>query len=95
MNDELCRLQRQLVDKFSLADRISIIEAEMTSRPDVLASADVVFVNNVSEWFVTTPEFRVTMWQFIRQHLKPGALLVTIPDIETALNSLKVEKISR
>lgn len=90
MNPDHCRVQRQIIENFSLADRISVVEAEMTSRPDVVASADVLIVNNISEWFVPTPEFRVTMWQFIRQHLKPGALLVTIPDIQTALSSLQV-----
>ncbi len=90
MNPDHCRVQRQIIENFSLADRISVVEAEMTSRPDVVASADVLIVNNISEWFVPTPEFRVKMWQFIRQHLKPGALLVTIPDIQTALSSLQV-----
>jgi hypothetical protein len=44
----------------------------------------------VAEWFVPVPEFRVTMWHFVRQHLKPGALLVTIPDLETSFKSLQV-----
>jgi hypothetical protein len=33
MNPDLCRLQKQVAEQFSLSDRISIVEAEMTSRP--------------------------------------------------------------
>ena len=55
-----------------------------------MALADVVILNNVWEWFVPTAEGRVTMWQFVRQHLKPGALLVTVPDLETSLRKLGV-----
>lgn len=57
---------------------------------DLMASADVVILNNVWEWFVPTVEGRVTMWEFVRQHLKPGALLVTVPDLETSLRKLGV-----
>lgn len=90
MNPDLCRLQKQVAEQFSLSDRISIVEAEMTSRPDLMASADVVILNNVWEWFVPTVEGRVTMWEFVRQHLKPGALLVTVPDLETSLRKLGI-----
>ncbi len=90
MNSDLCRVQLQIVDRFSLNDRIAINEAELTSRPDLVASSDVLVMMNVAEWFVPSPEFRVAMWQFVRQHLRPGSLLVTNPDLETTFENLGV-----
>ena len=43
----MCHLQRMVVDKYRLGDRISIMEGDMCSMETVLRTGDVVVLNNV------------------------------------------------
>lgn len=70
-------------------DRIEIIEANVADRPDVILSADVIIMNNVFEFFME-PEEQVTVWRFLRQTVKPGTLLVTVPPLEETFSQLQV-----
>jgi len=88
MNEELCRLQGQVVQQFGMTDRIRIECAEMTTRPEVFAGADVVVLNNVFEFFVNDDAIKAEMWKFLRKALKPQTLVVTIPAIEKSIAKL-------
>jgi hypothetical protein len=70
-------------------DRIEIVEANIADRPDVILSADVIIMNNVFEFFMETEE-QVSVWRFLRQTIKPGTLLVTIPPLEETFSQLQV-----
>ena len=87
INTEFCHLQRCIVDKYKLGDKISILEGDMASMAEVIATGDVVILNNVFEWFMA-PEMQVSMWKFLRSTFSPGTLLVTIPSLETSLEPL-------
>jgi len=87
MNSDMCRLQRSVVEKYKLGDRISVLEGEMTSLQEVIRTGDVVVLNNVFDWFLP-PELQVTMWKFLRGALSPGSLLVTIPSLDSSLQHL-------
>ncbi|PNF14742.1 hypothetical protein B7P43_G08354 [Cryptotermes secundus] len=69
-------------------DRIEIIEGNIAHRPDVILSADVIIMNNVFEFFME-PEQQTSMWRFLRQTIKSGTLLVTIPSLEETFSSLQ------
>ena len=49
INRELCDLQKYVIEKFGLNNRIAVINAEMTTCSDVFKSADVIILNNVFE----------------------------------------------
>lgn len=61
----------------------------MLNHKDLLASADVVILHNVFEFFVP-PEELSTMWKFLRNALRKGCRVVTCPSIEHSLKNAKV-----
>lgn len=89
LNNELCELQNHVIQTFGFSDRASILHAEMTTRPDVFALADVIILNNVFEWFVEA-QYQGSMWQFLYNNIKVGALIVTMPSMEKATNGLSL-----
>jgi chemotaxis methyl-accepting protein methylase len=70
-------------------DRIEIIEANIADRPDVILSADVIIMNNVFEFFMELEE-QISIWRFLKQTIKPGTLLVTVPPLEESFSHLQV-----
>jgi len=70
-------------------DRIEVVEANIADRPDVVVSADVIIMNNVFEFFLE-PEKQISVWRFLRQTIKPGTLLVTVPPLEETFSHLQV-----
>lgn len=62
----------------------------MTQAP-LLASADVVVMNNVFEFFEDDSERHAQLWKFIRNSVsKSGGKLVTIPALHESLEKAKV-----
>jgi len=82
-----------VADQFDIVlfpqDRIEIIEANIADRPDVVVSADVIILNNVFEFFLE-PKEQISIWRFLRQTIKPGTLLVTLPPLEETFSHLQV-----
>jgi len=82
-----------LADQFDIVllpqDRIEIVEANIADRPDVVISANVIIMNNVFEFFLE-PEEQISVWRFLRQTIKPGTLLVTMPPLEDTFSHLQV-----
>lgn len=87
MNGELCRMQREIVMKYGFQDRIEIVETSLERRSDLLATADVIVLNNVFEFFLE-PSEQIKMWKLIYGKVKKKALLVTTPALDMALESL-------
>ena len=86
VNKELCDVQNHVIQTFGFSSRTSVINAEMTTRPDIFALADVVILNNVFEWFVEV-ENQNQMWHFICNHINVGAIIVTLPSLEKAIST--------
>lgn len=89
INRELCDLQKHVIEKFGLNNRVAVINAEMTTCSDVFKSADVIILNNVFEWFVE-PSQQILMWHFLCANIKVGALVVTIPSLEKSIHGLTI-----
>ena len=52
MNSDLCTLAAQTAQKFNMQDRLQIVNAELSTRIDLVRNADVIVLNNVFDWFV-------------------------------------------
>jgi len=88
LNTELCSLQRNIVEKYALDDRIQIINENMLNCVDVLSKGDVIFMNNVFEFF-TKPEDLKKMWKFVISSIsKPGQIIVACPSLEESVDEL-------
>jgi hypothetical protein len=60
------------------------------NKPELLANADVVVLNNVFEFFAPG-EKQETLWKFIKSNVtKKGCKIVTIPSIQESLEHAEV-----
>ncbi|XP_075741569.1 uncharacterized protein LOC142791223 isoform X3 [Rhipicephalus microplus] len=88
MNPDLCQIQETAIKHFHMEDRIKVVNANVLAIPDLVASSDVVILNNVFEFFTPEQE-QVALWQFLRRTIKKGAILVTVPSLEDSLKNLQ------
>lgn len=90
INEDLCKLQRHVVEKYALSDRIQIICSDICNVPDTLQSANVILFNNVFQCFMPL-EMEKKIWQWLRSIITvPGTIIVTIPSIEEILHKLQL-----
>ena len=68
---------------------MQVVNAEMTTVPELVRTADVVILNNVFDWFVPVDGQNV-MWNFLYDNIPSGALIVSVPSLKEALKKLKV-----
>lgn len=80
-------MQREIVMKYGFQDRIEIIDSSIEQRTDLLASADIIVLNNVFEFFME-PNEQIKMWKLIFERVKKKALLVTCPALDVTMESL-------
>jgi len=70
-----------------MVHKVQIINAELSTRPDLLQESSVIVLNNVFDWFAPI-DVQVNHWQLIKENVKSGSILVTIPSLESALEIL-------
>ncbi|XP_016844040.1 uncharacterized protein LOC100120613 [Nasonia vitripennis] len=87
MNEELCNLQKEIVSKYKMDDRIEILHKKIEDAEDVLKIADVIICNNAFEFYVSE-EKHIEIWKFLKKHIKKGAILITRPELETTFKNL-------
>jgi chemotaxis methyl-accepting protein methylase len=61
----------------------------VTNLSELVHSADVVMLHNVFEFFLPEAQ-QEAAWRFLRESVKPGAILITTPPLSTSLMHLKV-----
>lgn len=88
INPDFCQLQENVIKHFQMDDRIKIMNTDVRNAADVVSTVDVVILNNVFEFFMPEHE-QVQLWQFLRKHIKQGAILVTVPSLEDSLKELE------
>ncbi|ORZ14494.1 hypothetical protein BCR42DRAFT_329116 [Absidia repens] len=87
INEWFCQLQRDMIRKYKMDDRIEIMCKDIQQLPDLLSKeADVVIMNNVFQFFSELPT-QQEIWKYIRAQTskKPGLLLVTLPSLQEQL----------
>ncbi|XP_059209313.1 uncharacterized protein zgc:109986 isoform X2 [Centropristis striata] len=89
LSEEFVKLQRDIIQRYTLTDRIQVIHSDVCQQNVLLQNADVLIMNNVFEFFME-PSQQVTAWRFIRENFrKKGSLLVTVPSLQESLNPLQ------
>ncbi|KAI1315326.1 hypothetical protein EDD11_000987 [Mortierella claussenii] len=86
MNDYFCKLQTEMVRKHRLQDRIEVIHDNLLNRASLLQSADIVFMNNVFQFFCPV-EVQRQLWEFLYTNMRgrKGVILVTSPSLQDQL----------
>ena len=87
MNAELCKLQKEIIARFKLTNRITIVEGNMIDMADIIKSAHVVVLNNVFEWFISVEE-QNELWKFLHRTLPRDCIIVASPEIDKSLSLL-------
>lgn len=66
-----------------------VICSNIINVPNVVQSANVILLNNVFQCFVPV-EIQRNIWQWLKNIITPGTVIITIPSIEETLNNLQV-----
>lgn len=91
IDENLCKIQQQIIKKYQFDDRIRIYHNDILDRADLLEKADIIILNNVFEFFMPL-ETQTKVWQFLSSHItRRGVMLITHPSIEESLKYLKVD----
>jgi len=88
MNKDLCQLQQSIVDKYSLSDRVRIVCSDICQQAQIVASADVIVLHNVFEFFMPADAQR-KIWQFLHNTArKSGCLIAISPSLPQCMEHL-------
>jgi hypothetical protein len=90
MNEDLCKLQNDIVCKYKMEDRIEIYHKRIEEAEDIVKSADVIIINNPFEFYVSESE-HILIWQFLRRHIKSKTILITRPYLQTVFKTLSTD----
>ncbi|XP_071963343.1 uncharacterized protein [Antedon mediterranea] len=91
MNEDLCRLQSHVIEKYHMTERVKVICADVLDKDEILLEADVVVMHNVFEFFANI-EQQIKIWRFLSKSIrKKGTLIVTIPSIDEMTQSLQMD----
>lgn len=88
MNEEFCKLQNDTIRKYKMTDRIEVVNKKIEECKDLVESADVIVFNNALEFYVPD-NVSIEIWCFLKEHIKPNALLVTRPHLKAIFKNLK------
>ncbi|GAB6023151.1 hypothetical protein CHUAL_007231 [Chamberlinius hualienensis] len=89
MNSDFCDLQRRMIDKYSMADRIQVVCDDIRNRPDLIQEADVIIAHSVVDFFLPQ-EDHLNFWKFLYENSKQsGKFLITTPSIDRALSNFQ------
>ncbi|GIY57121.1 hypothetical protein CDAR_466711 [Caerostris darwini] len=89
INQDLCKLQNHIIEKYNLQDRIQVICDNICNLPEAIKSANVIILNNVFECFMSK-ENQEQIWLWLRNNVtNPGTILVTVPSMEETLSPLE------
>ncbi|KAK0424543.1 hypothetical protein QR680_008716 [Steinernema hermaphroditum] len=86
MNRDFCDLQNRFIQSKNMTN-VEVICDNLLNQKDVIASADVITMNNVFSFFMPE-EGQIKCWRFLAEHMKPGCVLIHNPSVESVVEHL-------
>ena len=88
LNKELCELQRKVLTQFNISD-VSIVEGDILKDEglELLRTSDVIFFNNVFQFF-QSEDWQREAWETFSKTLRKDTIIVTAPSLESTLGDL-------
>eukprot|EP01133_Synstelium_polycarpum_P012008 gene12008-14039_t len=87
-------LQQQMVSKYSMDDRVELVHGDIMLKENgaLLDRADVIYMNNVMEFFESDKIKHIAFWKVLMEHTgkKKGMRIVTIPSIQETFKQSKL-----
>jgi len=90
INQFFVDLQKNIIKKYKMSDRIEIVHGDIMKNSNLIEQSDVIYMNNVLEFFQENKEQHIEFWKFIQKHTKKGMKLVTIPSLEESFKNNKI-----
>ncbi|CAH1792661.1 unnamed protein product [Owenia fusiformis] len=90
MNEFFHGLQSDVVQRYNMSDRVSVICADICTQLEAIQSADVVIMNNVFEFFASK-DIQSKIWGLLYENIrKKGTIVITSPSLEESLYKLGI-----
>lgn len=89
MNEEFCNIQNEIICKYKMNDRISILHKRIEEVPEIIKQSDVIVINNSFEFYLSK-DVQIDIWKFLKATIKPGTLLITRPSVEATFKTLSI-----
>ena len=68
---------------------LQVICSNVVNVPNIVQSANIILLNNVFQFFIPM-EMQQNIWQWLKNNIVPGTVVITIPGIEETLHNLQV-----
>lgn len=92
MNEFFCDLQKDVVKKFKMGDRVEIIQADIFDQKKVFESTDIIIMHNIFEMFGDVEKNRESWVKIRALATKKGAMIVSSPSLEESLKDLGLKE---
>ncbi|EGC38937.1 hypothetical protein DICPUDRAFT_75483 [Dictyostelium purpureum] len=92
INEYFSKLQKDFISKYKMGDRVSVIHGDILKHKEILAKSDVIYMNNVLEFFQEDKKKHIEFWEYIQANTKSkkGMKILTIPSIEETFKNNKI-----
>eukprot|EP01117_Protostelium_nocturnum_P008967 TRINITY_DN3220_c0_g1_i2.p2 TRINITY_DN3220_c0_g1~~TRINITY_DN3220_c0_g1_i2.p2 ORF type:complete len:117 (+),score=45.74 TRINITY_DN3220_c0_g1_i2:336-686(+) len=81
-----------MTKEYKMNERVKVVGEDVLHCSALLQDADVVFMNNVFEFFVNDKKAHAALWNFVKANVrKKGARLVTIPPLDQSLQEAGIK----
>ncbi|CAJ0932029.1 unnamed protein product, partial [Mesorhabditis belari] len=79
LNEEFVQLQKTICQQYGISN-IKLYCDNVRNQGDIVSTADIVVMNNVFSFFMSESE-QVSCWEFLKDKLKPGCIILHNPSL--------------
>ncbi|KAN0033705.1 hypothetical protein ACTFIV_000169 [Dictyostelium citrinum] len=92
INEYFSELQKSMIDCYKMTDRVEIVHGNILDNEKLIQQSDIIYMNNVLEFFQQDKKKHIEFWQFIQNQTKSkkGLKILTIPSLEESFKNNKI-----
>ncbi|KAM9983499.1 hypothetical protein ACTFIY_000237 [Dictyostelium cf. discoideum] len=92
INQYFSDLQKSMINRYKMTDRIEIVHGNILDNRQLIQQSDIIYMNNVLEFFQQDKKKHIEFWQFIQNQSKSkkGLKILTIPSLEESFKNNKI-----
>ncbi|XP_055954757.1 uncharacterized protein LOC126809738 [Patella vulgata] len=91
IDSSFCELQRTIIDKYNMNDRIQVIEDDIFNQGQLASESDIIVFHNVFDFFLPISD-QERMWRFVRNTFRrKGTIIISIPSLEDMVSHLQTD----
>ncbi|KAN0030301.1 hypothetical protein ACTA71_010063 [Dictyostelium dimigraforme] len=92
INQYFSDLQKSMINRYKMTDRIEIVHGNILDNEKLIQQSDIIYMNNVLEFFQQDKKKHIEFWQFIQNQTKSkkGLKILTIPSLEESFKNNKI-----